>query len=111
MIHIDNISHLQFDLRAAENEKTLKRRPPEHPRTLRPHLGRPTFKRSASNTWEIDVTTHISNPFLSFYFFNIPSTRLRLTLSFNYTRRLMLDDYAIIYHKKLPLSLRYKIGP
>jgi hypothetical protein len=26
---MDNISHLQFDLRAAENEKVLKRRPPE----------------------------------------------------------------------------------
>jgi len=28
MIHIDNISHLRFDFRAAENEKVLKRRPP-----------------------------------------------------------------------------------
>jgi len=66
MIHIDKIPHSQFDLRAAQSEQARQRRPPEHPRPLRPHLGRPTFKRSASNTWEIDVTTHISNPFLSF---------------------------------------------
>jgi len=45
MIHIDNIPHLQFDIRAAENKRALKRRPPEHPRPLRPHVGRPTFKK------------------------------------------------------------------
>jgi len=38
MIHIDNIPHLQFDIRAAENKRALKRRPPEHPRPPAPTL-------------------------------------------------------------------------